>query len=166
MQFRVICILSLFLSAVALGKEKQLINIEVVESQSIEHVISQLDPGTAPTRVTDCQANPPVISGNMVYSTADCTTTTTPGNPMRVQTTRVAQEKVLIKMPDGSQLTALCKDHCYHLERGSYSAEISGNDLWIYSYEPLSHKERKAKYRATGTSGTNAKPKNSQSTDK
>jgi len=80
-----------------------------------------------------------------------CTTTTTAATPPRTYVTSIPQEHVYVIMPDGSHVK-VCQNgfrRCAYLQPGSYTAEVSGNSLFIFAHE-LSGKERKIKYRAVG----------------
>jgi hypothetical protein len=161
-------ILCIAIGALAFGKDKPTITIEVVDSQSSTRQFSYTTPGSAGTSKTTCATNGTANTyGNAstygnntsyngstdVNANTNCTTTSTAATPAQRQVGYIAQEHVHAIMPDGSHITLWCQAgfrKCANLRPGTYTAEIDGgSSLWIHALD-LSQKVHKIKYRDVG----------------
>jgi hypothetical protein len=139
------------LAALAFGKDKPTITIQVVDTQASIREAVRTIPGTAAKSTTTCDTNGNTDGSNINAST-DCTTTTVPGRPAETRIAHIPQEHVHAIMPNGDHVTLWCQEglrRCESLQAGSYDAEVKGNAAWIYTHE-LSGKLRKVKYQAVG----------------
>jgi hypothetical protein len=147
----------LLLSVAAFAKDKPTITIQVVSSEASTRQFTRTTPGQAGTSQTNCDTNGTATDyGNTgttnMNANPSCTTTTTTATPPRTYVTSIPEEHVYVIMPDGGHVKLWCQNgfrRCAYLQPGSYTAEASGNSLFIHAHE-LSGKERKIKYRAVG----------------
>jgi hypothetical protein len=155
MKFAASFLLLICLSVATFAKDKPKITIEVVDSQSSQRQWTQYVPGTNGHSETTCDTNGTALdTGNVttVNGTTNCTTTTTPGSPASTVQHSIAQEHVHAIMADGTHITLWCQNgfrRCASLSAGAYSAEVSGNSLFIYAHQ-LDGKEMKIKYHYVG----------------
>lgn len=135
----------------ALGKDKQMVTIQVVSSQASVREITSTAPATAAKSTTNCDTNGNVNDG-YVNANTDCTTTTTPGRPAETHVTHIPQEHISAIMPNGNHVMLWCQEswrRCVSLQPGNYDAEVKGDVAWIYTHD-LSGGVRKVKYHAVG----------------
>jgi len=133
------------------AKDKIVVTIQVVASQSSVREFNYTTPGTAAKSTTSCDTTGN-SDGSYINANTDCTTTTTPGRPAQTHVRQIQQEHVSAIMPNGDHVTLWCQDgyrRCESLQPGNYDAEIKGNVAWVYTHE-LSGSVRKVKYRAVG----------------
>src|SRR6266849_2471683 len=165
---KISCILVISLAALAFGKDKPTITIQIVDSQSSTRQFSYTTPGRAGTSNTTCNTNGTADtygnatsygnntnysgSTNLNANTA-CSTTSTAPTPPQTHVGNIAQEHVHAIMPDGSHIALWCQAgfrRCANLRPGTYTAEIDGgSSLRIYAVD-LSQKVHKIKYRDVG----------------
>jgi hypothetical protein len=139
------------ITALAFGKDKPTVTIQVVSSQGSKREYTYTTPATAGTSTTSCNTNGSV-NGDYVNANTDCSTTSTPGTPASSHTSYIPQEHVYAIMPDGNHVTLWCQEgwrHCASLQPGHYDAELKGDAAWIHTHD-LSGKVRKVKYHAVG----------------
>jgi hypothetical protein len=160
-------ILFISLAALAFGKEKPTITIQIVDSQASTRQFSYTTPGSAGTSNTTCNTSGTAdTSGNAtsyrnntsyngstnVNANTNCTTASTPATPPQTHVGYIAQENVHAIMPDGSHVSLWCQAgwrRCANLRPGKYTAEIDGGALRIYAFD-LSQKVHKIKYKDVG----------------
>ena len=139
------------ITALAFGKNKPTVTIQVVSSQASTREFTYTAPATAAKSTTNCDTSGDII-GDHVSASADCVTKSTPGKPGDTTVTHIEQEHVRVVMPNGDHITLWCQEgwrHCASLQPGNYDAEIKGDAAWIHTHD-LSGKVRKVKYRAVG----------------
>lgn len=149
-----LCIL--LLAASAFAKDKPVVTVEVVDTASSQREWSYTTPGAPAHSNTYCNGNATAtdLGGGMATATgtANCSTTTTPGTAPATHTRYIPQQHVHAVMPDGSHVTLWCQAgfrHCAYLQPGSYTAELSGNVVWMHAHD-LEGKDHKIKYHAVG----------------
>jgi hypothetical protein len=133
------------------AKDKIVVTIQVVASQSSVREFTHNSPETAAKSTTSCNTTGN-SDGSYINANTDCTTTTTPGRPAQTHVTQIQQEHVSAIMPNGDHVTLWCQvswRRCESLKPGNYDAEIKGDVAWLYTHE-LSGSVRKVKYRAVG----------------
>ena len=86
------------LAALAFGKDKPVVTIQVVSSQASVRESTFTTPATASKAKTSCDTS------SDYYANTDCTTTITPGVPAETHTNRIQQETVRAIMPNGDHV--------------------------------------------------------------
>jgi hypothetical protein len=161
-------LLTISLAALAFGKDKPTVTIQIVDSQSSTRQFSYTTPGRAGTSNTTCNTsgtadtsgNATSYGNNTSYNgstdlnaNTNCTTTSTAETPPQTHVRQIAQEHVHAIMPDGSHITLWCQAgfrKCANLRPGTYTAEIDGgSSLRIYVVD-LAQNVHKIKYRDVG----------------
>jgi len=164
---RLSAILFSLLAALAFGKDKPTVTIQIVDSQASTRELSYTTPGRPgrsnttcnTTGTADTSGNATSDGDNTSYSGStnlnadtNCTTTSTPPTPPQTHTRYITQENVHAIMPDGSHVALWCQAQwrrCDNLRPGSYTAEIDGGSVRIYAPD-LSQKVHKIKYKDVG----------------
>ncbi len=120
------------------------ITIQVVGSGQSTRSVGVFVPGTATQSSTSCAGT---------ATTASCNTVTNPGSPARIQSVQIPQAHVQAIMPDGRHIALWCQNgfrRCATLEAGNYAADVSGNALWVHTYQ-LDGKLVKIKFQYVGS---------------
>jgi hypothetical protein len=164
---KLILIMFISLAALAFGKDKPTVTIQIVDSQASTREFTYTTPGKAGTSNTTCNTNGTAdTSGNAtsygdntsyngstnLNANTNCTTTSTPATPPQTYASYIAQENVRAIMPDGSHVALWCQAgfrRCANLRPGKYTAEIDGSSVRICAFD-LSQKVHKIKYKDVG----------------
>jgi len=163
----IIILLTLATSTAWAKKEKNVVNIEIVDSNSSVRDIAIHHNATSGKETTNCDTNGNVNGTATTYgdttniygtttSNTTCQTTVDPGQPAYTSHTYIQQEHVHAIMPDGQHVTLWCQAgfrKCANLSPGTYQAEADGDKaLRLYVYSIVSHKMMgKMKYRVVGS---------------
>jgi hypothetical protein len=132
------------LAIALLAKDKPTIKIQVVETQTSQREFAMYYPGTPAKSTTNCDIH---------ETTADFTTTTTPGREPSTVINSIEQAHVKAIMQDGRHVTLWCQHgvrRCKKLTPGYYNAELAGNSVWIQVYDLDGTTMHKIKYRYEG----------------
>ena len=147
----------LFLSSFSLmAKDKKTLKVQVVDTQTNQREFTQYIPGTAGKATTNCNGNATIYGGGgtaTANGTSNCTTTSTPGQAPGVVRRSIEQVHVRAVTPNGRHITLWCQPgirRCSKLEPGFYSAEISGNSVWMLVYDLDGTTTHKVKFRFEG----------------
>ena len=156
MRFALIPILAI-VSIVAFAKDKQLMPLQVVDTETSQREFTQFIPGTQSTSSTSCSSNASVYGTGMGSATAmgstNCTTSTVPGQRPTTVLRSIEQVHVQAIMPDGRHLTLWCQAgfrHCSRLTPGRYRAELAGNSVFMEVYDLDGTTKHRIKYRFEG----------------
>ncbi|MFZ0868345.1 MAG: hypothetical protein WA182_13850 [Candidatus Sulfotelmatobacter sp.] len=164
---KLILIMFISVAALAFGKDKPTVTIQIVDSQASTREFTYTTPGTEGTSNTTCNTNGTADTSGNATSNGDntsyngstnlnantnCTTTSTPATPAQAHVISIAQENVHAIMPDGSHVALWCQAgwrRCANLRPGKYTAEIDGGSVRINAFD-LSQKVHKIKYKDVG----------------